>query len=309
MFRALFNWIGGLFRRKRSAPPVAFVWLLEEPRALDEDTVKRVVSRALQIDFPAGPEGDDKLGDFPRFVVGELPSFMVKLDEHMLLVNCFPVPYVNDPEGAARKIPEGRLRQAVGEHRAWVSADLLGDYEGEALAEGLRMIGKVAAELADERCLALVVTHTEGTFVYTPELLEALRSDDPVGSLSPGYAPVTEIAPDDPDLRRAEEEARSRWGEFEAAFRNPAPNQSIFSVKLPISDSKTTEHIWVSVESVEGGTITGTLGNQPLALQFMNEGDRVRGQVGEVEDWVYMQDGQPVGLFSVKVLDEKSRRR
>ena len=308
MFRALFNWIGGLFRRKRSAPPVAFVWLLEEPRALDEETVKRLVSRALEIDFPAGPEGDDQLGDFPRFVVGELPSFMVKLDEHVVLVNCFPVPYVNDPERAAREIPESRLRQAVGEHRAWVSADLLGDYEGEALAEGLRLIGKIAAELADDRCLALVVTHTEATFVYTPELLEALRSDDPVGTLSPGFVPVTDVAPDDPDLLRAAEEARGRWGEFETAFRNPAPSQETFSVKLPISEGERTEHMWVSVEAVEGDTITGTLDNQPLDLQFIREGDRVRGRVAEVEDWIFMQDGQPVGLFSLKVLEKKSRR-
>ncbi len=303
MLRALFNWIRGLFGRKKESPPVAFVWLLDEPRRLDVDTVRRLVGQALEIDFPAEPSEEA-----PRFVVGEAPSFMVKLDQHMLLLNTFPVPYMDNPEAVAKSISEGRIAQAVREHRAWISADLLGEYEGEELARGQQMIARIAAALADDHCLALHVTHLGQTLPYNPELPDALREEDPLGSLHVGFAPVTEIRPDDPDLKKAEAEARSRWPEFLEAYRNPRPNQGDFNVKLPISDGKITEHIWVSVQGIEGDEILGDLANQPLNLKFMREGDRVRGKVEDVEDWGYRDGDDFQGLFTVKVLQAKSRR-
>lgn len=303
MLKALSNWFRGLFGRKAEAPPVAFAWLLDEPRRLDVDTVRRLVGQALEIDIPAEPSEDS-----PRFVVGEAPSFMVKLDDHMLLLNTFPVPYMRNPEAAAKSIAESRIAQAVREHRAWVSADLLGEYEGEELTRGQQMIARIAAALADEHCLALYVTHTGQNFPYNPELVDALREEDPLGSLHVGFAPVTEIAPGDPDLRKAQAEARRRWPEFLEAYRNPRTGQSGFNVKLPISDGKTTEHIWVSVQAVEGDEILGDLANQPLNLKFMREGDRVRGRVEDVEDWGYLDGDELIGMFTVKVLQARSRR-
>lgn len=227
------DWLKGLFVRKQAPPPEAFVWLLDEPRMLEADTVRRVVEQALGVTFP--PEEDENA---TQFVVGQPPSVAVRLDDQMLLVNSFPSPYMKDPKRAAEAIGELRLRKILLEHKAWISADLLGDYDGEALQEGRQRIGKIAAALADDRCLALYVPRTNQLIPFDSELPDKLRQEDPLAALGWGVAPVVTIPDDHPEMKAAVAEARRRWPEFEQAFRNPGPDQRNFSVKLRITSGR-----------------------------------------------------------------------
>jgi len=292
------SWLKGLFSRKKDQGPIAFVWLLAAPRVLDADTVRRMAEQTLGVDFPPG-EGAD------RFVMGEPPSMMVKLDHHMLLVNCVPAPYVDNPERVSEGIEELRLRKAFREHEAWISADLFGEYEGAALEEGYRIIGKLAAAMAGTDCLALYMPRTDRFLPYDPELLDALRSDDPLAALGWEVSPVVNISADDPKMKAAVEEARRRWPEFLQAMQNPAPNQSHFAVKLPITDGRNTEFIWVTVVSVDGDEILGDLANEPVDLGFMKLGDRVRGKLSDLNDWGYLDGEEMKGGFTSKVLMER----
>lgn len=288
---------------------MAFVWLLDEARPLDAPTLRRVIEQELGIEISGEPGDDEPLAEAGKFVIGEAPSFMVHLGDHMLLVNTVPVPYVKDPQRGARGIKELRLRKVFGEHRAWLSADLFGQYEGEALEEGLRIIGRLAAALADERCLALYLPHADNLLPYDPELLEKLRAPRPMEALGWSVAPVVEVKADDPAMLAAVEEARRRWPEFVGAFRNPKPGQTNFTVKLPITDGKETEFIWVSVASIEEDEILGDLGNQPVDLRFMKEGDRVRGKIADLNDWAWLEEDQMIGGFTAKVLMEAQGKR
>jgi uncharacterized protein YegJ (DUF2314 family) len=291
------NWLKSLFSRKAERPLDAFVWLLDEPRMLDAETVRRVVERALGVAIPSEP-GDDATS----FVVGEPPSVMVKLDDQMLLVNSFPVPYLKDPKRAAKDMGELRVRKILLEHRAWISADLLGEYDGDSLREGLRRIGRIAAELADSRCLALYVPRENQLIPFDPDLLEKLRQEDPLGALGWGLAPVVTITNDHPEMKAAVAEARRRWPEFVAAFQNPRPDQRSFAVKLPITSGANTEFIWVEVASIDGHEILGDLANEPVDLPHLHEGSRVRGKLSDLNDWAYIQGDELIGGFTSAVL-------
>lgn len=292
-----FSWLKSLFSRTKQEGPIAFVWLLREPRTLDAATVRRVVEQTLDVEIPPEP-GEDAA----RFVMGEPPSMMVKVDEHLLLVNCVPAPYIDRPEKAAEAVGELRLKKVIREHQAWMSVDLFGEYEGEALAEGHRIIARLAAAFADDSCMALYQSRSGRLIPYAPELLEALRSPDPLAALGWEVAPVVQISEDDPRMKAAVEEARRRWPEFVQAFQHPAPNQSNFAVKLPITDGRNTEFIWVAVTSIQEDEILGDLANEPVDLGFMKLGDRVRGKLADLNDWAYLEDGEMIGGFTSKVL-------
>jgi len=301
---SFFGWLKRLFVRQPAPPPMAFVWLLDEPRMLEAITVRRVVEQALGVTFPAEDQEDAT-----DFVVGEPPAVMVKLGDQMLLVNSFPTPYIENPARAAAEVNELRLRKIILEHRGWISADLLGDYEGEALEEGLRRIGRIAAGLADHHCLALFVPRTNQLIPYTPELLEHLRQDDPLAALGWGQSPVINISDDDPEMLAAVAEARRRWPEFVAAFGSPRPDQGHFAVKLPIKSGANTEFIWVTVASINGDEIVGDLANEPVDLPFLREGSRVRGKLSELNDWAYSQGDEMLGGFTSQVLMRASERK
>jgi uncharacterized protein YegJ (DUF2314 family) len=300
----LFDKVRNLFRgrRDRQRTVHAYAWLLTEPRRMDDETLRAIVERAVGIPLPQHPEPDET---FRLGVVGAPPSFLVRLPEHMLLVNVFPRGYFDNPGSLLSQLPDLRMRQSIVEHQAWASVDLFGEYEGEPLEQGLRIIRKIAAEMSGPDCLALVETAEGKLFPYAPELVDRLRAGEPPEAV---LAPVVGIPEDDPAMRAAAGEARRRWPEFLAAWHNPAPGQTGFSVKLPISDGQDHEFIWVDVKQIEHGEILGDLANEPVNLRMMRLGDRVRGRIDDVNDWCYLQDGEPVGGFTIRVLYDRLSR-
>jgi uncharacterized protein YegJ (DUF2314 family) len=82
-----------------------------------------------------------------------------------------------------------------------------------------------------------------------------------------------------------------------------------FSVKAPISSDGITEFIWISVTAMENQMIYGTLANQPVALNGLASGDRVRVPVSTLCDWIYTRDGQDHGGFSIQILSDLADQR
>jgi uncharacterized protein YegJ (DUF2314 family) len=108
-------------------------------------------------------------------------------------------------------------------------------------------------------------------------------------------------------MKAAVEEAQRRWPEFVAAFARRAPEQT-FGVKVPITDGKTTEFIWVSVTSLEDDRICGKIDNDPVDLTNVKHGSRVRVKQRKLNDWAYMVGDEMIGGFTVKVLQDLQRR-
>ena len=61
--------------------------------------------------------------------------------------------------------------------------------------------------------------------------------------------------------------------------------------------------MWLIVTAIDGDQITGKLGNSPIELRNIREGDCVQVLKPEIGDWVYTEETVLVGGFSLPGLD------
>jgi uncharacterized protein YegJ (DUF2314 family) len=314
----LWSWLKGLFggsteksgprgRKKEQKsrakgdekPLISLVLLLREQRYLDQRIVTRLVNEAWDADLG---EDDPEATDF---VVGEAPSFIIQFRGRNFLVNTFPRPYVDKPEEAAEEITELRLRKVFGEHRAWLSVDLLGDTPDENdRPEIYGLIGKLTAALADDDCLALYSPATDQMVPYDPALEEKLRGPDALEVFAWwAQAPVAAIRGEDPRMQAAQAEARRRWPEFVAAFERRGPGQR-FAAKAPFEDGDYREFMWLMVTALEGDFILGRLDNDPVDVRTVRRGSRVRVDRRTINDWLFTEGDDMQGGFTIKAIQQ-----
>lgn len=277
---------------------ISIVMLLREPKYLDETMLQAVIERAW------GVELNEESGSF---LVGESPMYVLKTPERMFLIHNHETPYFNDTEEVSKEIGELRLRKAVQEHRAWASVDLLAPDDRPSQAEldvAYRLICKLIAALADGQCGALLIPQYGKAFVYDEEMDAKLRSETPLEGLNV-FAPVVEIADDDPEMLAAVDEALRRWPEFVEAFRRRRDLTETFSVKAPISDGLHTEFMWLTVTEISDAFVIGKLGNEPVNVTGVKLDDDVRVPCGEVRDWLYFREEEPIGGFSIRILTQR----
>ena len=205
-------------------PPLGIVLLLKEPKPINAEILAfhfgQITGRPFKAIAPESTQTQGE-GDSPAkdIVIGIPPNFLATADGTMFLINCVPKPYFSEPARLSEDMRELRIKTAVENHRAWLSAEIL---HPEAVSpENYRIVGRLLAGLIGPECVALY--HPESNRLVPADLdqtIEQLRSDDPIGAVfgtSP-HVPVILIE-DDPRLKAAEAEARRRFPEFEAAFR------------------------------------------------------------------------------------------
>ena len=120
---------------------------------------------------------------------------------------------------------------------------------------------------------------------------------------------VVQLGADDPGLVAAAAEAKRRWPEFVAAFTEGRPGRKC-AVKYaaPIKGGG-DEQIWIMVTALGSGTISGTLGNAPVADIGLKAGDAVTIQTGDVKDWLFTDGQAMTGGFSVATLRDAAGKR
>jgi uncharacterized protein YegJ (DUF2314 family) len=105
--------------------------------------------------------------------------------------------------------------------------------------------------------------------------------------------------PDDPELERAEAEARARLPEARRRFQaGLGPGEKLLvKTAFPIGDGA-HEHLWIEIDEWLGSTLTGRVSNRPLDVE-LRSGARVTFDEQEVEDWLIAHaDGTTEGWFS-----------
>ncbi len=286
-----------------SKPMISMVLLLRQPRYLEEAVLAQIVSSAWGGDY-ATEDAEGK----GQWVTGETPLFMIQSPHGMFIVNNFSVPYWNDKEAVVKEIEELRLRKAVEDHNAWLSVDLMGpagdDVDRDA---AYPYIAKLIAELGGPDCTAILQPEGMRINVWDDELVEKLRGPNALEEFArPINAPVCRVEDDDAEMKAASAEARARWPEFVEAFKKRDGRN--FAVKAPITVDGNTEFIWIDVVGLEPEYIHGTLANDPVDLGNMKLGDRVEVPLKELNDWGYIRNGAPVGMFTVKVLMKERKK-
>lgn len=294
-------------------PMISFALLLREPRFLDAQILAQSVSAAWGGEYVASDiEADsprDSGTEESRWVVGRSPLFLVHSPEGLFLVHNHDQPYFDEPVAAAQAMVELRARHAIEQNHAWMAVDVMGreDDPGQAKAY-YKSIGRLIAELAGSDTLAIFHPDTGRLNPWDDELLQKLRGPNPLEDFAePMNVPVIEVDDEDPRMVAAVAEARRRWPEFVEAFRAKAGEN--FGVKAPLTVDDHSEFIWIEVVGLEPEFVHGTLGNEPVALGGLKMGDRVEVAVKDVTDWAYLRSGEPVGMFSVKVLDAVAKEQ
>lgn len=292
-------------------PLISLVLLLRRPRHLDARILARYCSAAWGGSFTATEGELSSMPESPNdgFVAGKPPLLIVAFKNRLHLVHNHNHAYFDNPASIGNATGDLRIRQLLGENRGWMAVDLIcARDETVDPNEHYPRLALLIAELAGPDCQA-IYQPDEGRFNHWDESLEAkLRQGDLSAVFNENVRlPVIEVSDDDPRMQAAVAEARSRWSEFESAFR--AGSASHYSVKAPISVDDQTEFIWITVDAINNDEILGKLGNDPVNLGSLKMGTPVVVARSDVTDWVYIRDNSPTGLFSLKALGEIQRER
>jgi uncharacterized protein YegJ (DUF2314 family) len=315
------------FREARKAegenkvPFLSLVLLFRESRFLDATILASLASRAWNIEITASRHEDEVVeasaaetesGDEHQnggYVVGEPPLFIVMHPSALCMVNHFDRPYMDDPEASAKQINELRIRQAILEHQAWTSVDVMQWFgQNDEKAGAYRLIARLLAELADDNVLAIVDPAASRIYCYDPETERKLRSDDPLAALREEYfSPIVSVDSDDAEMQAAVAEAHRRWPDFVAAFEARQPDDTAFAVKAPFGEKGRLEFMWLEVTGIENDVIYGTLLNEPANVSNLKMGDRVTVPLAELNDFLCKINNEAVGAFTMKVLAERAK--
>ncbi len=103
-------------------------------------------------------------------------------------------------------------------------------------------------------------------------------------------------------MHKAVIEARETIREFIKALKHPAPGQEDFEVKKAFTEGNQVEHIWISdVQIVGHHLFQGRVDNQPRKITGVKVGQIVTVNPKEISDWLYVDNGNLVGGYTVRV--------
>jgi uncharacterized protein YegJ (DUF2314 family) len=119
------------------------------------------------------------------------------------------------------------------------------------------------------------------------------------GGSEPGYFQVPH---DHAAMHNAVIEARKTLKEFIKALKHPSLGQEDFEVKKAFTQGNQVEHIWISdVQIVGNHLLQGKVDNQPRNITGVKLGQVVTVNPKEISDWLYIDKGNLVGGFTVRV--------
>jgi uncharacterized protein YegJ (DUF2314 family) len=131
------------------------------------------------------------------------------------------------------------------------------------------------------------------------------RMDNPVAreSIRHGRDPECfRIKDKDVAMHNAVRMARKSAPEFIAALQHPSPTQHDFEVKKRFEQGAEKEHIWLSEVTYSGNLFHGRVDNHPVKIKGLKLGARVSVKPDEISDWAYVDKGNLVGGYTIRVL-------
>jgi uncharacterized protein YegJ (DUF2314 family) len=102
-------------------------------------------------------------------------------------------------------------------------------------------------------------------------------------------------------MHNAVTEARKTIRQFIKALKHPAAGQEDFEVKKAFTEGNQTEHIWISDLQLVGDHLQGRVDNEPRKITGVKLGQVVSVYPKEISDWLYVDNGNLVGGYTVRV--------
>jgi uncharacterized protein YegJ (DUF2314 family) len=113
---------------------------------------------------------------------------------------------------------------------------------------------------------------------------------------------ITPVAPGDPQIAAATEQARATLPMFWSKYDSQEPGVDHFRIKTPMrTPHGGVEHIWVDVVSHSKLAAKGTLANDPDDLGDLKFGSAVVVDEANITDWSYDRGGKTYGGYSIRV--------
>jgi uncharacterized protein YegJ (DUF2314 family) len=106
----------------------------------------------------------------------------------------------------------------------------------------------------------------------------------------------------DAAMKDAVQTARKTEHTFIAALQHPTATQRDFEIKKRFVQGSEKEHIWLSDVTYSGNRFQGTVDNTPVRITGVKIGDRVSANPDEISDWAYVDNGNLVGGYTIRVL-------
>ncbi len=117
-----------------------------------------------------------------------------------------------------------------------------------------------------------------------------------------GEPNMFDVQENDADMDRATRRARQTVGKFIAALQHPTSTQRDFQVNKLFIRGDHGEHIWLSNVKFEGNRFHGIVDNKPNNLPGLKIGAKASVNPDEISDWSYVDNGQLVGGYTIRVL-------
>lgn len=106
---------------------------------------------------------------------------------------------------------------------------------------------------------------------------------------------------EDTEMNDAIQLAQSTLDDFLKLYANPTKGTSGFKVKVKVTDSHGSEHMWVEPFKQNESGFIGTLANNPDYVRSVKLGQQLKFLRSDISDWGYVQDGKQKGIFTVCV--------
>ncbi len=302
---AFFRMIGRLAfkllgRKPRGSdePTDSVVVLFRAPPSITDDEIVAAIGRVFASTPPRMlPEGEQPPPEYaPDAPPCRMIPFAANRGVYGLMIGSFP--YIITHLDESHPAMTDPSVMALVDHRGWISIDFV---TGKKPDDPYSILGQIAAEFIDDYTTLVFVPSLMLVAPPSADLSEAMRSGQWFEQLEILKTAIMEERPaGDPKLTAAARQARDTFPEFVEAFENNAGTE--FSAKFSFTDGDRIEHMWVAIDGINGQSILGTLGNSPGVVTNIREGDMVTRTLDELEDWLYMNEGQMVGGFSVRAI-------
>lgn len=116
---------------------------------------------------------------------------------------------------------------------------------------------------------------------------------------------LTFVPEDDSAMGAAIGQARNSVSTFVQRLEHPIGTQTFASVKLPLREGETVEHVWISDVRFAGGRFHGRIDNDVQSVHGWKLGDTVSVSADSISDWLVIDDSVAWGGYSIRVLRAK----
>jgi uncharacterized protein YegJ (DUF2314 family) len=282
-------------------PPMSIMLLQSAKPAIDDFQLSGMIEKAWQKKLsivPAKSESDSAQPDSGADHIQKTETgFLIRTKQARVTITTAAKPYVSADD--IQTVEDLRCRKMLQDHRAWISVDTASE---DTIADAI----KLAAEMINQDTLGIMLPSEEILLPRSANLQTLMRGKDPIAALRAAAGmTVLRSADNDPRMKAAVTEARKTWPDFVKAFESKPENSESFAVRFPFKSGTEQEFMWVEVISISKDSIRGKLANEPVWSKDLKLGDDVTRKVSELTDWLYLNDGQIVGGFTVKVLTKQ----